>query len=145
MPEDDCRKVLDGIPDSQAGLQTIERLHSTCGVSLTAAAIRYAELTSHLVAVVISTAGRVDYCLRSEPLVERLGRAMLESGSPVAKHTPTATLTLVPAMVERAEKLDSGDVRWSTWFPIGDRGEVYEEAKGLGRYGKTLTVLTANE
>jgi hypothetical protein len=59
--------------------------------------------------------------------------------------TPTATLTAIPAMVERAEKLDSGDIRWSTWFPVGDRGEVYEEAKGLGRYGKILTVLTAND
>lgn len=145
MPEKDCRRVLDGIPDAQAGLHTIEQLHATCGVSLTAAAIRYAELTSHVAAIVISTGGRVDYCLRSEPLAERLGRASLESGSPVAKHTPTAILTAIPAMVERAEKLDSGDIRWSMWFPVGDRGEVYEEAKGLGRYGKTLTVLTAND
>lgn len=145
MPEADCRTVLDGISDAQAGLHAIEQLHAMCGVSLTAAAIRYAELTSHVAAVVISSGGRVEYCLRSASLSERLGWTSLESGSPVAKHTPTATLTAIPAMVERAEKLDSGDIRWSTWFPGGDRGEVYEEAKGLGRYGKTLTVLTAND
>lgn len=145
MPEAACRKVLDGIPDDQAGLQAIELLHTACGVSMTAAAIRYAELTSHVAAVVISSGGRVDYCLRSEPLCERLGRATIACGDKVAAHTPTATVTSIPAMVERAEKLDSGDIRWDMWFPVRDRGEVFEEAQGLGRYGKTLTVLTAND
>jgi Zn-dependent peptidase ImmA (M78 family) len=145
MPEAACRKVLDAIPDDQAGLQAIELLRTTCGVSLTAAAIRYAELTSHVAAVVISSAGYVDYCVRSEPLCERIGQATIAHGDKAPAHTPTANFAVIPALVERAEKMDSGDIRWDMWFPVRDRGEVFEEAKGLGKYGKTLTVLTAND
>jgi hypothetical protein len=145
MPEAACRKVLDAIPDDQAGLQAIERLRSACGVSLTAAAIRYAELTSHIAAVVISAAGCVHYCVRSQPLCERIGQATIAYGGRVPAHTPTASFAADPALVKRAEKRDSGDIRWDRWFPVRDRGEVFEEAKGLGKYGKTLTVLTAND
>lgn len=144
MPEAPCRAILDAIPDDKAGMQAIEQLQSQCNVSLTAAAIRYAELTSHLAAVIVSTNGKVDYCIRSQELIERVGyNARIAKGAALPVHTPSANLAKDASSVAALVKKDSGDIRWNMWFG-SNRGDVYEEAKGLGKYGKVLTVMTAN-
>lgn len=143
MPEAPCRRLLDGIPDDEAGLQSIVKLQKACNVSLTAAAIRYAELTSHIAAIVVSTDGKVDYCIRSKELIEIVGwNRSIEKGSSLPKYTASQKLTQnAPAIT--AAVTEEGETRWDTWFGTC-RDEVFEEAKGLGKYGKVLTVLTAN-
>lgn len=144
MPEASCRPLLDAIPDDQAGLQAIHQLRSTCAVSLTAAAIRYAELTSHIALVVISAGGRVQYGLPSQAFVEEFGPTVtMPADAPIPRRVPTATMVANPSLGERGERLDRG-IDWSDWFP-SLAGEAFEEVQGLGRWGKLLTVLTANE
>ncbi len=144
MPEKPCRAFVDGMSDDDAGLKAIEQLQGECSVSLTAAAIRYAELTSHLAAVIVSTDGVVDYCIRSKELIDRVGyMSFLKKGEKLPDFTKSHKMSKDVAAIQAADT-DDGESRWNMWFG-SDRGDVFEEVRGLGKYGKVLTVLTANE
>src|SRR5262245_46477360 len=52
------------------GLAAIESLSSLCVTSLTAAAIRYTKCTDDVVAVVVSSGKRINYCFMSRALEE---------------------------------------------------------------------------
>jgi hypothetical protein len=65
MPAGLCKRA---IVRRDAGLTTVEALAAECRTSLTATAIRYAELTDDAVAVIISTGQTIDYCLLSEAM-----------------------------------------------------------------------------
>jgi hypothetical protein len=144
MPEKPCRDFVDGMPDEDAGLKAIELLQGECNVSLTSAAIRYAELTSHLAAVVVSTDGVVDYCIRSKDLIDQVGyMEFLKKGSKLPKYTKSHKMSKDPVAIQAADT-EECEGRWNTWFGT-DNGEIFEEVRGLGKYGKVLTVLTSND
>lgn len=124
MPAGLCKRV---IARRDPGLAAIEVLAGDCGTSLTATAIRFAELTDDAVAVIISTGRIIDYCLLSEAMKSLPQLSWLKKGSPVPAGTETARLS---AVAERILK--------------GDHSIVTEEVVGLGRYGKTLTVLSSS-
>lgn len=138
MPETQFLKAIDGQP---AGLETIETMASRCRTSLTATAIRYAELSRSAVAVIVSTGSVIDFCRLSEQMKSLKNLTWLKKGSPVPKGTATAQVNADPARVARAERAAAAiDIRdWlggETPVPAG------ESVLGLGGYGKTLTVLT---
>jgi hypothetical protein len=64
MPAGLCKRAI----VRRDGLTTVEALAAECRTSLTATAIRYAELTDDAVAVIISTGQTIDYCLLSEAM-----------------------------------------------------------------------------
>ena len=147
MPSSICKPFVNGFSDDDAGLTVIRALAKECKVSITAAAIRYAELTSHLAAIIVSSHGDVEYCVRSSELVGLLGwHAFLKKGSRIPAHSPAAKLNEVASHGEEFCVLDSGDIRWTDWF--GEKvnnGEVYEESLSLGYASKVLTILTSND
>jgi hypothetical protein len=74
------------------GLEVVESLASLCKASLTATAIRYAELTEDAVAIVISTGPTIDFCFLSETIKSLPQLAWLKRGTPLPKGTATAQL-----------------------------------------------------
>jgi hypothetical protein len=108
--------------------------------SLTATAIRYTQCTSDPVAIVVSTGGGIDYCFMSDALRDHEGIDWIRKRQSVPRTTPTFAFNRDLDKVRRADRTEeTSDLQ--TWFG-GERSiELREDVIGLGRYGKTLTVL----
>lgn len=130
----ELRKVNDG-------LEAIEALAGECMTSLTATAIKYAELTRSAAAVIVSTGQQVDYCRLSDSIKDLKGLTWLKKGSPVPGGTETARLNADPELVSRAQR-STGELDVRTWLGGDRKVAAIEEVIGLGSYGRTLTVLT---
>ncbi len=124
------------------GLSAVETMADLCQTSLTATAIRYAELTSEAVAVIISTGQTIDYCFLSETMKSLPQLTWLRKGSPVPGSAETARMNADPGRVLRAERTDD-EIDVMDWLGGTRSVTVTEEVVGLGRYGKTLTVLSS--
>ena len=124
------------------GLPAIERLAEECRTSLTATAIRYAQCSRNPMAIILSTADRVNFCFMSESLRETDGLDWIRKGAGLPKNTPTFSFNRNDHRVRRAERIDSTSAL-QDWFGGDCSIQISEEVVGLGRYGKTLTVLTA--
>jgi hypothetical protein len=121
------------------GLDGVKGLAELFQTSLTATGIRYATLSTEPVAVVVSEGDRILYSVLSKPFASRFGQgAARESGArPVPAESVTRNVNAGGNVVTE----ERGIVPAKQWFP-GASGELAEEVIGLGRYGKTLTVLT---
>ena len=124
------------------GFTAIEKLADRCQTSLTASAIRYAELTDAAVAVIISTGSSVDYCFISRAL-----RGIKEyrhplKGSVLPKDSLTRDFNQTASNIIDAQREDD-DADLIAWFHADDEIDASEEVVGLGDYGKTLTIITA--
>lgn len=123
------------------GLQAIEKLAAVCRTSLTATAIRYTQCSEDPLAIVLSTADKVDFCFLSEPLKEAK-LPWIRKGQRLSKNTATFAFNRNGQRVLRAERdEDASDLQ--NWFDCDLSLPITEEIVGLGRYGKTLTVLTS--
>ena len=124
------------------GLPAIERLAEQCHTSLTATAIRYARCTRDPVAIILSTGSRIDYCFMSNALKDVEGINWIRKGEALPSGTATLAFNQRAEHIRRARRRDDvSDLQ--QWFG-GDRNlSVTEEVRGLGGYGKTLTVLSA--
>lgn len=126
------------------GLAAVENLAALCITSLTATAIRYAQLTDDPVAVVVSKGTRVNYCFMSRSLEEVAGTNRIRKGDELPPDMTTAVFNAGPDRVRGAARA-AGTSDLQDW--VGGRYSVAltEEVLGLGGYGKTLTVLTAQD
>jgi len=124
------------------GLSAVESIAHLCKTSLTATAIRYAELTSEAVAVIISSGRSIDYCFLSEAMKSLPELTWLRKGSPVPRSTETARMNADPGRILRADRTDN-EIDVMDWLGGTRSAMVTEEVVGLGRYGKTLTILSS--
>lgn len=129
---------------SALGLTDIESAAEACKTSLTATAIRYAELTDDAVAIIMSTGHTIDYCIMSEAMKSLPDLSWLRRGSPVPSNTETARFNADPSRVSRGERADD-EIDVLDWLGGKRSSIVMEEVVGLGRYGKTLTVLSSRK
>lgn len=132
--QSELRKVNDG-------LEAIEALAGECVTSLTATAIKYAELTRSAAAVIVTTGQQVDYCRLSDSIKSLKGLSWLKKGSVVPADTETARLNAEPDLVARAQR-SAAEIDLRTWLGGDRKVAALEEVIGLGSYGRTLTVLT---
>jgi hypothetical protein len=110
--------------------------------SLTATAIRCSELAIDAVAVAISTGPVIDYCLLSGAMKSLPQLSWIKKGTLVPAGTETAKFNANPARILAGDRAVSEiDVR--EWLGGTRSTRVTEEVVGLGRYGKTLTVLSS--
>ena len=138
MPDSLFTKAIDRAGE---GLGAIEGLASLCVTSLTATAIRYMQCANTAGAMIVSSGDRVEYCFMSAPLREVQGLEWIRKGETLPHVTATARFNQDPDRVlgvERSE--DTCDLQ--DWFGGDISAETTEEVVGLGRYGKTLTILT---
>jgi hypothetical protein len=142
MPSGPCRRFLAKLPEADDGIDAILKLADRCQVSLQAAANRYIDLVERPTALIVSRDGIIDYCLRSDELRKRISRS-LSSGDALPVHAKAARMS--DGDVRRACRTPAGETRWCHWFGGSDQSNVQEEAIGLGRYGKIMTVLSDND
>lgn len=124
------------------GLADIEAAAESCRTSLTTTAIRYVELSDDAVAIIISVGRTVDYCIMSEAMKSLPDLSWLKKGSPVPANTETARFNAKNERVLHGERA-TNELDVLDW--LGGKRSVFvtEEVVGLGRYGKTLTVLSS--
>ncbi len=126
------------------GLSAVETLASRCNTSLTATAIRYAQRTPETAAIVVSVGSIVDYCFMSESLQSIRNLDWLRKRSPLPQASVTRQFNKLAANVTRGERME-GESSLQDWFGGTLKANLCEEVVGLGRYGKTLTILSASE
>jgi hypothetical protein len=124
------------------GLAAIEHLSALCVTSLTATAIRYAKCTDDKVAVVVSTRKRINYCFMSKALEDIAGPNRIHKGEPLPPDSATEIFNRDPDRVARADRT-AGTSDLQDWIGGPYSVVLAEEIVGLGGYGRTLTVLTA--
>jgi Zn-dependent peptidase ImmA (M78 family) len=123
-------------------LAAIEHMAGLCKTSLTATAIRISEMANDAVVVAISTGQTIDYCFMSAAMKTLPQLNWLRKGSQVPGGTETARFNADPSRIQSGDRSASEiDVR--EWLGGTRQVLVTEEIVGLGRYGKTLTVLSS--
>lgn len=137
MPELPFRKEMNR---HDPGMTCVEALRRACETSLTATAIRYANLTRDGVAVILSSGPTIDYCFMSEGLKAAKGISWIKKGAAVPDGTVTTAFNARPENIRTGER-DAGDGRLNDWMGGERVYRVHEEVVGLGQYGRTLTVL----
>ncbi len=141
MPESFFKAEMDRAGE---GLAAIETLSGTFRTSLTSTAIRYVGLTERAAAVVMSIGRRIDYCVMSARIRELSGITWISKGDFLTVGTTTARFNASPGFVEQSRRAD-GTSTLDDWFDGAPEVEVSEEVIGLGRYGRTLTILYTDE
>ena len=96
-----------------------------------------------MVAVVMSSTNRIEYCFMSDRLRELRGLVPPKRGDMLARQTATAVYNKDPRNVAGCVRCD-GVSHLDDWFDGAPDIEVVEEVVGLGNYAKTLTVLSAD-
>ena len=122
------------------GLAAIEALATLCKTSLHATAIRYAQCTREPVAVIISVGSRIDHCFMSEALKQASGIDRLHKHEAVPRGTATRAFNQDESNVQKAAHVEESS-NLQDWFGGKRSLSIGEDVLGLGRYGKTLTVL----
>jgi hypothetical protein len=122
------------------GIAAVEALAALCRTSLPATAIRYAELTEDAVAIVVSTGATIDYCFLSETIKSLPQLTWLRRGMPIPRDTATARFNASPDRVAATERFEA-ELDIMDWLGGTRSVRAIEEVIGLGRYGKTLTLL----
>jgi hypothetical protein len=138
MPEDIFKREMGA---AGFGLKAIERLAEVAKTSLTSTAFRFQELSRDAVAVALSCGAQVDVCFYSDRFKD-FKPPYMQKGTPVPEGCLTADFNRIEAKVLGAAA-DEGETRFTDWFGV-DGPRLREEVKGLGSYGKTLTILTCD-
>lgn len=125
------------------GFAAIQSLKDLCQTSVLATALRYAKLAQVPVAVVVSRDATIDYCFMSKALLTARGVQWLKKGSNLPARCPTRTFNGKRSNVSGGQ-MASGWTSLDDWFPGAQQVELKEDVVGLGGYGKTLTVLFAD-
>lgn len=139
MPGNLFKKALD---KTEIGLPAVEAMATLCRSSLTATATRYAELTDQAVAVILSTGPTIDYCILSNKMKSLPDLNWLRKRSPVPQNTATARFNADRRLAAAGQRL-STEINIQDWLGGSRSVIVNEEVVGLGKYGKTLTVLSS--
>ncbi len=142
MPFHPFKDAARGVADGLAG---VEDLSSRCRTSLTATAIRYAEcVADEVFAVVVTKGEEIEFCTMSEKLKKLPGVTWRKKGDPIPRRSATYRLIGDPGRVLHADRED-GTPHLHDWFDMGPDLRLNEEAVGLGRSGRVLTILTPQD
>lgn len=137
MPKQLFKPALDRAGEGMAAVLSLADL---CVTSLPATAIRLTQCTRDPVAVIVSIGSKIDYCFMSDELKELDGIDWIRKRQAVPSGTPTYLFNQDASNVAGARRVE-GSSNLQEWFGGHRRIEVKEDVKGLGSYGKTLTML----
>ena len=137
MPETLVRNILSCEQDGLAAIKAVQR---QAQASLTASAIRYANLTEIAAAVIVSHNSTVDYCFMSEVMKESRPEEWPKKGAQVPFDTVTRAVVDLPQQQRVHVKSDEIDI--TQWLGGTEPVPAQEEVVRLGRSGRILTVLT---
>jgi Zn-dependent peptidase ImmA (M78 family) len=138
MPEDLFKENMGNYP---LGLDGIIGMAELCQTSLTATAIRYVELISKPLIIILSTDGIINFYVVSEKIRFMKNKEIPQKGWPVPQKTATANLSKDQTRILNRDR-DSIVSDLSDWIETERSRDALEEAIGLGRYKKILTVVS---
>lgn len=121
------------------GIGRVIALAELCQTSLTSTAVSYARHTRLAVAVVQAMNGVVEFCtvsdaMKSEPL------GWLKRGDAIPDASITSSFARIGDNIVSA-RTASGETILATWFCKAKPRLASEDVIGLGRFGRTLTIL----
>ena len=102
------------------GFKAIEMLSEKCVTSLTATAIRYADLGEHPIAVIGSKDNRVQFAFMSDVLKERRDLTWLKKNSGIPNGTATHRFNRDPQNIAQAKRMTSTALM-DEWFELRPR------------------------
>ena len=126
------------------GLDAVLALSEQCQTSLPATAIRYAQRSPGATAIIISRGKQIDYCFMSDAVREVQGLEWLKKGMLLPQASATRCLNEDCSNVKNGARM-AEDGELQDWFGGRLQADIYEEAIGLGSYGRTLTVLSTQD
>ena len=129
---------------SGEGFPAIQKLAGVCETSITATSIRFAECAEDPVAVIVGSAGRVDFWCASPVICDWRGLTWLKAGDLIPASSTTARFQADALNISRGATAE-GTAFLDEWFEGAPRIEMKEDVVGLGNYGKSLTVLFTTE
>jgi Zn-dependent peptidase ImmA (M78 family) len=134
MPEKLCKKLIGSYPD---GLEGIKKLSEKTISSLTAAAIRYIDLTTSTAAVVVSSQGKFEYSVPTRDIY-KFGKFPQRGNRIPAESLTEKFSSIQNCCYAESEEMDADLSMW-----IGGNKEIpcVEQVVTLGRTGKVLTVF----
>ena len=144
MPEPLVRPI---VANSDIGWNSVQAIAEHCETSLVSAAIRYVQLSPDPVAIIVSHGGTIEFSSVSTSLWDYPGvaRSKPQRGDALVRGTAAYRLAGSPEKIREVAE-DSDTAGLELWFPKCETGaELAEESVGLGRYGRVLTVLSAEE
>jgi hypothetical protein len=141
MPE---HLFVEAMRECEPGFSAVEELANTCRTSITATAIRYATFAEDAVAVIMSSGRKIDWCFLSPPLRELRGVSWIRKGEILPTQCETTKFNSDSVNVSTGDRV-VGSSRLDLWLDGAPKIEMEEDVVGLGRYGKTLTVLFTTE
>jgi hypothetical protein len=123
------------------GIAAIDSMARNCGTSLVATAIRVAELTEDAIAVVVTNQDEIEFAAMSKSFRD-LKVTWLKRGDPVPRRSLTSRFNGDPGRILHADR-EEGSTDLEAWFDVqGRNADLLEQVVGLGKYEKTLTVLS---
>jgi len=135
MPEPLVRKIM-GIFDPSLAL--IDKIASSCQVSLSAAAWRFCSLTSHRCAVIWSENGAVSWSKRSDEF--RFG---LSRSGPIREGT--FAYDCFAGQVTPSQPEPVAAELWLESRNVASGSQIWEQSRGLPSYSSVLTLLWIKE
>jgi len=138
MPENIFK---DRLAEFEKGMTCVEEMAKLCNTSLTATAIRYAELTDDKIVVIFSTKGIIDFCCISKAVYNLKDLEFPKKGDKIPKGTVTERIHNDQKLLYQQESLYQ-ETDFREWLECKKSKDAAEEAKGLGKYGKVLTVIS---
>ena len=139
MPKNLFRKSMAASGD---GLAAIINLSELCQTSILATAIRYVKLSSEAIAIVVSEGQSICYAFLSNELKEFKNLQWPSPGTPLPS-VPTSDFNKERENVVQRLRGEY-ETPMQDWFGGRHSAALIEEVIGLGKYGRTLTVLTSD-
>lgn len=133
------------ILEREPAVASIRELAGQFDVSLTAASIRYANLTDRATAVVLSHDGRVEWVATSARIREHHWGRRYMKRELIPRSSAAHGLATDGERLLRADEASSAGLLCEWFDKAPDNLEVEEESIGLGRYGRVLTLLWARD
>lgn len=138
MPEN---LFKDRLTEFEKGITCIEAMSKLCNTSLTATAIRYAELTEDKVIILVSTNSIIDYCCISNAAFNLKEIEIPKKGTRIPQATATERIFNDSSLMFNQDSVYL-ETDFRDWLECRKSKAAIEEAKGLGKYGKVLTVIS---
>ncbi len=140
MPNDLFTREMKSLGD---GLAAVEALSKRFVTSLIATASRYVEKAEIPVAMIVSSNNKINYCFMSDSLRDFRGFEWLRKGDPLPEGSETKIFNSSRENVVGAKRVQE-KIELKNWFGGSRSIPGIEEIIGLGRYGKTLTILKSD-
>lgn len=125
---------------SLRGVSVIKKIADQFSTSILSTAIRFISLTSDPAALIVSSKQSVDYCFMSSSFKDLKGLSWIRKNEPLPRDSRTFQFNLDEKNISEC-RVEEDSSCLSVWFSSRKEIEVSEDIIGLGRTGKTMTLL----